>query len=373
MKIPLLDLKAQYATIKDEIDAAVAEVFASQMFIMGAKVTECEKAVAAYSDCSFAVGVSSGTDALLVSLMAENIGKGDEVITTPYSFFASVGSIVRAGARPVFVDIDPQTYTINVNEIEEKITERTKAIIPVHLFGQMADMPPILALAEKHGLVIIEDAAQAIGSEDCGKRAGSLGQYGCFSFFPSKNLGAAGDAGMVVTNDHKRTKILASLRNHGSEIKYYHQLVGGNFRLDALQAAVVSVKLSYLDRWTAARQENARRYDRLFNQSGLVENELVLTPHTRATRHIFNQYNIRAFRRDELCQYLRENEIGHEVYYPVPLHLQDCFSYLGYGEGDFPHSETAAKETLALPVYPEMTSIQQEQVVSTIAEFYAAT
>lgn len=372
MNIPLLDLKAQYATIKEEIDAAVAEVFSSQMFINGDKVAECEKAIAAYSNCSYAVGVSSGTDALIISLMAENIGKGNEVITTPYSFFASVGSIVRLGARPVLVDIDPETYTIDPSGIEEKITDATRAIIPIHLFGQMADMEPIVSLARENNLILIEDAAQAIGAEDKGKRAGSLGQYGCFSFFPSKNLGAAGDAGMVVTNNKIRADILASLRNHGEKKKYHHQSVGGNFRLDALQAAIINVKLSYLDRWTEARQANAHRYNDLFKETGLTEKELIRTPVTKTDRHIYNQYIIRANRRDDLSLYLKNREIGHEVYYPLPLHLQDCFSFLGYRRGDFPQSEKAAQETLALPIFPELTLAQQEYIVSVIAEFYTA-
>ncbi len=370
MKVPLLDLKAQYHSIKTEIDSAVAEIFNSQMFINGDKVTECEKAVAAYSDCQFAVGVSSGTDALIISLMAENINQGSEVITTPYSFFATVGSIVRLGARPVFVDIDPDTYNIDSSAIEKKITGKTKAIIPIHLFGQLADMEPIVSLAKIHDLTIIEDAAQAIGSENNGKRAGTFGRYGCFSFFPSKNLGAAGDAGMVVTNDRDKADILDSLRNHGSQHKYSHDLVGGNFRLDALQAAIITVKISYLDSWTMARQVNAQHYNRLFNESGLTNQECIQTPVDITTRHIYNQYTIRANKRDQLCEFLRKKEIGNEVYYPVPLHLQECFSFLGYRQGDFPHSEKAAGETLALPVYPELTIAQQEYIVSAIAEFY---
>ncbi len=370
MKVPLLDLKAQYRSIKAEIDSVVADVFTSQMFINGEKVTECEREVAAYSNCQFAIGVSSGTDALIISLMAENIGQGSEVITTPYSFFASVGSIVRLGAQPVFVDIDPETYTIDTSQIEEKITDKTKAIIPVHLYGQMSDMDPIVCLAEKHDLTIIEDAAQTIGAEDGGMRAGSVGRYGCFSFFPSKNLGAAGDAGMVLTNDPDKADALVSLRNHGEQKKYYHDLVGGNFRLDALQAAVITVKLSYLDGWTKARQDNAYRYNRLFSDAGLTDKEWIKTPVEKTERHIYNQYIIRANRRDQLCEYLKEKEIGHDIYYPVPLHLQKCFAFLGYCEGDFPQSERAARETLALPVYPELSTDQQDYVVSTIAEFY---
>src|SRR5882672_1893088 len=269
MQVPLLDLKAQYSTIRAEVEAAIAEVMESQHFILGPKVEECEKAITAYSNCSHAIGVSSGSDALLACLMAENIGPGDEVITTPYTFFATAGAIARVGATPVFVDIDPATYNLNTSLISSCVTARTRAIIPVHLYGQMADMDAVMRIAEKHRLVVIEDAAQAIGAELNGRRAGSIGHYGCFSFFPSKNLGAAGDAGMVVTNDANRADNLVRLRAHGSKPKYYHQVIGGNFRLDALQAAVISVKLRYLDAWTEARQRNAARYDRLFAGSAL--------------------------------------------------------------------------------------------------------
>src|SRR2546426_10423537 len=269
MNVPLLDLKAQYATIKPAVDAAIAEVMESQHFILGPKVEQCEKAIAQYSGCSHAVGVSSGSDALLACLMAEGIGRGDEVITTPYTFFATVGAIARVGATPVFVDIDPVTYSLDVTKIASKVTSKTRAIIPVHLYGQMADMDAVMAISEKHGLVVIEDAAQAIGAESKGRRAGSIGHYGCFSFFPSKNLGAAGDGGMIVTNDAQRAEKLKCLRAHGSKPKYYHKVVGGNFRLDTLQAAIVAEKLKHLDKWTAARQRNATTYDRLFASAGL--------------------------------------------------------------------------------------------------------
>src|SRR5213083_1873707 len=269
MKAPLLDLKAQYLAIKADVDAAVAEVLESQHFILGPKVEQCEKAIARYCGCSYGIGVSSGSDALLACLMAENIGPGDEVITTPYTFFATVGAIARVGATPVFVDIDPSTYNLDASQIESKVTSKTRAIIPVHLYGQMADMDVVMSVAERHGLVVIEDAAQAIGAEYKGHRAGSIGHYGCFSFFPSKNLGAAGDGGMIVTNDAQRAEKLKCLRSHGSKPKYHHKVVGGNFRLDALQAAIVSAKLPYLDSWTAARQRNAERYDGLFASSGL--------------------------------------------------------------------------------------------------------
>lgn len=365
MNIPLLDLKAQYASIKPEIDAAVAEVLESQHFILGPKVAECEKAIAAYSQCSSAIGVSSGSDALLACLMAEDIGPGDEVITTPYTFFATAGAIARVGAAPVFVDIDPVTYNLNPGQIPSKITAKTRAIIPVHLYGQMAEMDAIMQIAAEHGLAVIEDAAQAIGAEYKGRRAGSIGHYGCFSFFPSKNLGAAGDGGMVVTNDAARAEKLRCLRVHGSKPKYHHKIIGGNFRLDAIQAAIVSAKLPHLDGWTAARERNAQRYNELFREAGLP----VGLPAVVADRHIFNQYIIRVARRDELQAHLREKGVGTEVYYPVPMHLQECFAYLGYTAGDFPESERAAKETLALPVHPELTDEQAQFVVETIGDF----
>src|SRR5213080_1329686 len=367
MQVPLLDLKAQYSAIKAEVDAAVREVMESQHFILGPQVDQCEEAIALYSCCSHGIGVSSGSDALLVCLMAENIGPGDEVITTPYTFFATVGAITRLGARPIFVDIDPVTYNLDVTQIASKITEKTRAIMPVHLFGQMADMDPIMGLASEHGLVVIEDAAQAIGAEQKGRRAGSIGHYGCFSFFPSKNLGAAGDAGMIVTNDAKRAEKLRCLRSHGSKPKYYHKIVGGNFRLDALQAAVVSAKLPYLDGWTAARQRNAKRYNQLLGEGGLP----IGLPAVVTDRHIFNQYVIRVSDRDKLQAHLKRNGLGTEVYYPVPLHLQECFAYLGYTAGSFPESERAAKETLALPVYPELTDSQEQFVASCVREFFA--
>jgi len=300
--------------------------------------------------------------------MAEDIGPGDEVITTPYTFFATAGAIARLGATPVFVDIDPISYNIDPEQIAARITRRTRAIIPVHLFGQMADMDAIMAIAVKHSLVVIEDAAQAIGAEWAGKRAGSIGHYGCFSFFPSKNLGAAGDGGMVVTNDAYRADKLRVLRSHGSQPKYYHKFIGGNFRLDALQAAIVSAKLPHLDSWTSARRRNAKRYDELFSEAGLP----VVTPALVASVHIFNQYVIRVERRDELQAGLKKEGIGTEVYYPIPMHLQECFAYLGYTEGAFPESEKAAKETLALPVHPELTGPQAKFVVNAIVEFFSA-
>ena len=370
MKVPLLDLKAQYQAIKSEIDAVVAEVFESQYFILGPKVTECERAIAQYCGCPHAVGVSSGTDALLIALMAEGIGTGDEVLTSPYTFFATAGSIARTGAKPVFVDIDPVTFNIDPAQIERRITPQTKAIMPIHLYGQMAEMDPVMDIARKHNLVVIEDAAQAIGSEYRKCRAGSVGHYGCFSFFPSKNLGGAGDGGMVTTRDPARADKLVWLRNHGMNPKYYHKMIGGNFRLDALQAAVVNVKLKHLDAWSEARKGNAERYTRLFAERGLAKSGRVKLPAIQTNRHIFNQYVIRVERRDELMAFFRRREIGCEVYYPVPLHLQECFAYLGHHPGDFPESEKAAQETLALPVYPELTREQAEYVVQAGVDFY---
>ena len=397
MNVPLLDLKAQYVAIKSAIDAAVAEVMESQHFILGPKVEQCEQAIARYCRCAHAVGVSSGTDALLACLMAEDIGPGDEVITTPYTFFATAGAIARVGATPVFVDIDPATYNLDPAEMQSKVTSRTRAIIPVHLYGQMADMDAVMWVADQHGLVVIEDAAQAIGAEHKGRRAGGIGHYGCLSFFPSKNLGAAGDGGMVVTNDEQRAEKLRCLRAHGSKPKYHHGVIGGNFRLDALQAAVVSAKLPHLDDWTAARQRNAERYDQLFAASGLKIAESaarcasgpssptgtvggggsatgspeVFLPSVVTDRHIFNQYVIRVSRRDQLKAVLQQKGVGTEVYYPVPMHLQECFAYLGYAVGAFPESEGAASETLALPVYPELTERQAGYVVECIRAFFA--
>jgi dTDP-4-amino-4,6-dideoxygalactose transaminase len=385
MHVPLLDLKAQYLAVKADVDTAVAEVMESQQFILGPKVEQCEKAIAQYCGSSYAVGVSSGSDALLVCLMAEGIGPGEEVITTPYTFFATAGAIARVGATPVFVDIDPVTYNLDPSQIPSKVTDRTRAIIPVHLYGQMADMDAVMRVAEKNGLVIIEDAAQAIGAEHNGRRAGMTGHYGCFSFFPSKNLAAAGDAGMIVTNDRERADKLMCLRVHGSKPKYHHKFIGGNFRLDAIQAAIVLAKLPYLDDWTAARQRNAKRYDQLFLESGLEVADTsalvsgrsakgdrhIFLPKVVTDRHIFNQYVIRVSQRDQLKAALRQKGVATEVYYPVPLHLQECFASLGYEVGAFPESESAAKETLALPVHPELSEEQAGYVVDCIRDFFA--
>jgi len=377
MKVPLLNLKAQYATIKDDIDTAVAEVFVSQQFINGPQVGQLEEAVAQYSDCAHGVGVSSGSDALLIALMAENIGPGDEVITTPYTFFATAGAVARVGAKPVFVDIDPATFNIDPNLIERAVTSRTRAIIPVHLFGQMADMDPIMDLVHalnrkpktenRKPIIVIEDAAQAIGAEYKGRRAGSIGDYGTFSFFPSKNLGGAGDGGMVVCQNTERAERLRVLRNHGSKPKYFHKVVGGNFRLDTIQAVVVLAKLKYLDGWTQARQEHAQTYRRLFGVSGLIDKGVVM-PVEVTERHIYNQFVICCQDRDGLKQHLADQGVGTEIYYPLPLHLQECFAYLGYSQGDFPHAEKAAAESLALPIDPVLSGEALEYVVTVISQ-----
>jgi dTDP-4-amino-4,6-dideoxygalactose transaminase len=364
MKIPLLDLRAQYAVIKDQVLSAVSDVLESQQCIGGPKVAQLEEKIARISDCKFAVGVSSGTDAILNSLMSLDIGRGDEVITTPFTFFATVGCIVRTGAKPVFVDIDPRTFNINPNLIESAVTEKTRAIMPVHLFGQMADMDPIMKIAARHNLFVTEDAAQSITSTYKGKKAGSIGTAGCFSFFPSKNLGGIGDGGMIVTNDEELYHRLLIMRNHGSEPKYYHKYVGGNFRLDPIQAAALLVKLPYLDEWSQARRQNAAYYNEKFKDT------VVQTPYVDPDcLMIYNQYVIRVPRRDGLFAHLKEKGIGCEIYYPVPMHLQECFEYLGYKPGDFPESEKAAKEVLALPVYPELTDEMQGYLVKILLEY----
>jgi dTDP-4-amino-4,6-dideoxygalactose transaminase len=377
VKVPLLDLKAHHEPLRTEILQALERVLDSNAFIMGPAVKELETKVAAYCQAQHGIGVSSGTDALLVSLMALDIGPGDEVLTTPYSFFATAGVIVRLGARPVLVDIDPVTYNLDPAQIERAITPRTRALLVVHLYGQCADMEPILQIAQRHGLQVVEDAAQAIGAEyRDGRRACNMGTLGCLSFFPSKNLGGLGDAGMVVAQDAALAEKVRILRVHGSKPKYYHKLVGGNFRLDTLQAAVLVVKLAYLDGWTRRRQENARRYTRLFQDSGLVAGGEVVLPVAVwessgvAHYHIYNQFVIRVRDRDRLRQYLGEKGVGTEVYYPVPFHLQECFQNLGYRPGDFPASESAANETLALPIFPELTEEQQIYVCQLVKEFY---
>lgn len=365
--VPLLDLKAQYTTIRDQVQDAIERVLESQQFILGAEVEALEREIAAYSQCEFGIGMSSGTDAILVALMALDIRPGDQVIIPAYTFFATAGCVARLGAQPVFVDVDPQTFNLDPAKIKAAITPRTRALMPVHLFGQCAEMEPIVELARKHNLAIIEDAAQAIGSEYRGQRAGAMGQLGCFSFFPSKNLGGIGDGGMITTNDRALAERVRLLRNHGAHPKYYHKLIGGNFRLDAIQAAVLRVKLNYLDQWSAARQKNAARYRQLFAEAQLEMIGLPIEEPDR--RHIYNQFVIRIPERDALAAYLKQNNIGTEIYYPVPLHLQECFAELGYRVGDFPESERAAKETLALPIYPELSDAQQRAVVDAIAAF----
>ncbi|MBE0536459.1 MAG: DegT/DnrJ/EryC1/StrS family aminotransferase [Phycisphaerae bacterium] len=365
MHVPLLDLKAQYVGIRDEVLAQINEVLDSQQCIGGPKVEALEKAVAAASDCKYAVGVASGTDAILNTLMSLEIGPGDEVITTPFTFFATAGCIARVGAKPVFVDIDPKTFNLNPTGIEAAITDKTRAIMPVHLFGQMADMDSIMAVAGQASLAVIEDAAQSITSTYKGRKAGSIGTAGCFSFFPSKNLGGIGDGGMIVTNDKKLYKRLMIMRNHGMEPKYYHKEIGGNFRLDPIQAAALLVKLPYLDKWSAKRRKNAKYYSKRFKGT------VVRTPQiSKDCESIYNQYVIRVPRRDELVEYLRKKDIGCEVYYPVPLHLQECFAFLGYKQGAFPKAETASQEVLALPIYPELTDDMKDYVIETVLSFY---
>lgn len=375
MKVPLLDLTAQYEQIKDDVLQVLHEVCREQRFILGPRVSALEAELARYCGTADAVGVSSGTDALLISLMAAGIGPGDLVVTTPYSFFATAGTIHRAGARPVFADIDPETYNISparlaevVDRIPKTDRQRLKAVIPVHLYGQCTEMDPILYIARGKKLTVIEDAAQAIGAEYNGRRAGSMGGFGCFSFFPSKNLGAFGDGGCVTVPSAAEAHRLRVLRVHGSEPKYHHQLIGGNFRLDALQAAVVSIKLKHLDRWTEKRRENADRYRRYFASANL--DDRIGLPAEKQNRHIYNQFVIRVKeKRDALKAFLAESGIGTEIYYPVPLHLQPCFSHLDYRKGDFPESEAAAEETLALPIFPELTDAQAAYVVERIEAF----
>jgi dTDP-4-amino-4,6-dideoxygalactose transaminase len=386
MQVPLLDLKLQYKPLAAEIQAAIEKVCASQAFILGPGVRELESSIAAYSQCRFGVGVSSGTDALLLALMTLEIGSGDAVITSPFTFFATAGTIARTGAVPLFCDIEPDTFNLSPEAVQELIRSHcerrdgklvtrkgglcVKAIMPVHLYGQMADMTALMKIAQSNGLRVIEDAAQAIGSEDAqGRRACSYGDVGCLSFFPTKNLGAFGDAGMCVANDPALAERLDILRVHGGKPKYFHSFIGGNFRLDELQAVVLNVKLKHLDIWTAGRQRNAAIYDRAFVRADL--GRAVQTPvPAKGGRHIYNQYIIRVRDRDLLRQHLTAEGVGTEIYYPVPLHLQKCFAYLGHRAGDFPESERAAEETLALPIFPELTETQLQYVVDTIAAFY---
>ncbi len=390
MQVPLLDLKAQLAPLRDELLAAVTEVLDSTRYIMGPKLTELEESVALYSGAEYGIGVSSGTDALLISLMALEVGPGDLVLTTPYTFFATMGAVLRLGAKPVFVDIDPVTYNINPDQVADILAEyagrglRFKAMIPVHLYGQCADMAAICNLAEKYEVPIVEDAAQAIGAcypmaaeKVSWKSAGSMGHAGCFSFFPSKNLGGIGDGGMVVTNNGELAARMIKLRMHGMAPKYHHSLVGGNFRMDPIQAAVLSVKLPHLADWHRARRRNAANYKQFFQESGLLDDGTVLLPETVyeglakgqkdvPDYHIFNQYIVRLKDRDRVKKCLDAAGIGNEIYYPIPLHKQQCVAELGYGELVFPEAERAANETLALPIYPELTEEMQYYVVDKI-------
>ena len=369
MNVPLVDLQAQYASLKDEVRAALERVLASQRFVLGDEVRRLENSLAEYCETKHAIGCASGSDALLLALMALDTGEGDEVITTPASFFATASAIARLGARPVFVDIDRRTYNIDVSQVADAITAKTKAIIPVHLYGQCAEMDPLLALGERHGIPIIEDAAQAIGATDHGRRAGSMGAIGCFSFYPTKNLGGAGDGGIVTTNDDALAQRLRRLRAHGGMTEYEHVEVGINSRLDELQAAVLNVKLPHLDQWSDARARVAGVYTRLLDEADL--SFAVTAPYLRRDcRHIFHQYVIRVPRhRDALMDHLRERGVGTKIYYPIPLHRQECFSYLGYQAGAFPEAESAAADTFALPIYPELTEAQQTYVVESIASF----
>ena len=361
-KIPLVDLQAQLASIRSEILEAVTRCVDSGRYLLGPEVERLEKRIAELCAVPYAVGASSGTDALLMSLMALDVGPGDEVVTTAYSFFATAGVVARLGATPVFADIDEHTFNIDPAQVEKVVTDRTKAIVPVHLYGQLAEMDAIVSIAQRHGLVVIEDAAQALGA----KGAGRFGVMACFSFYPSKNLGAMGEAGMVVTRDDGYARALRRLRTHGAETTYVHDVVGGNFRMDAIQAAVLNVKLDYLEEWTVRRRDKARRYTELFQESGLVSSGRVALP--AATRdHVHHQYVIRTNERGDWKERLADEGVASGVYYPVPLPLQPCFSSLGHGPGDFPQAERAARETLALPMFPELTDDQQRTIVSILA------
>ncbi len=370
MNVPLLDLKIQNDALRPQIEAALARVLDSNGFILGSEVASLEDELAEYCGTKYAIGCASGSDAILLALMTLDVGPGDEVITTPYSFFATASSITRLGATPVFVDIDPKTYNLDISQVESKITARTKAIEPVHLYGQCVDMDALLEIGKRRCVPIVEDAAQAIGAEEKGIRAGAFGAMGCFSFYPSKNLGGMGDGGFITTNNEDLALKLRALRVHGSEVKYYHKYVGLNSRLDGFQGAVLRVKLLHLDAWTEMRQRNAKSYRDLFEDLGIAE--YVVPPFAREdSRHIYNQFVIRVpGDRDGLRAHLTEKGIGTDIYYPVPLHLQECFSYLGYSEGDLPEAEKAARETLALPIYPELTTDQIAYVANSISEFY---
>ncbi len=366
MKVPMLDLVSQYEPILTETRQAVMDVIDSRYFCNGPAVAELESILADYSDCGHGVGVSSGTDALLVGLMALGIGAGDEVITTPFTFFGTSGVISRVGAKPVYVDIEPDTFNIDATKIEAAVTERTKAIMPVHLYGQMVDMDEVMAIAERHGLYVIEDSAQSVGATYKDRKACSIGTLGCLSFYPTKNLGAMGDAGMVLTNDTELAAKLRAFRNHGQGSTYVHNWVGGNFRMDTIEAAGLIVKMKCLDAWTARLNEIGKLYDEL-----LADCEAVTTPTIRPHNHsVYHQYVIRSTRRDDLRTHLTEQDIGSGIYYPLSLHLQECFADLGYAEGDFPESEKASVEVLALPIYPELTEQQVRYVAEQITQFF---
>lgn len=371
MKVPLLDLKAQYATIRDEVRAGIDRVMESQQFVLGPETVKLEEDLARYSQTKFAIGCASGSEALLLALQSCGVGAGDEVITTPFTFFATASAITRLGARPVFVDINERTYTIDPARVADAITSKTKAIVPVHLYGHCAEMDPLIELSKTHGIPIIEDAAQAIGAEDRGRRAGSMGVIGTLSFYPSKNLGGAGDGGMLVTSDEEHAERLRMLRVHGERQRYFHKLVGINSRLDELQATVLHAKFAHLDEWTVARQRNVQEYEIMFADAGLI-GKFDLPFVRPGARHVFHQFviHLRDGRRDALRDHLRERGVGCDVYYPVPLHLQECFEFLGYRKGDYPLSEGAADETLALPVYPELTPEQKDYVVASLVEFF---
>lgn len=370
--VPLLDLNLHYERLWDEVQDALKRVMTSKQFILGPEVKELEKEIADYCQSSYAIGCASGSDAILLALMALDIGDGDEVITTPYTFFATVGSIVRLGARPVFVDIDETTFNMDVTRLEAVINEKTKAIMPIHLFGQCAEMEPINQLAKSGNIPVIEDAAQAIGAEDKGKRAGSLGTMATFSFYPSKNLGGVGDGGMLTTDDSALAEKLRALRAHGARKKYFHDYVGINSRLDSLQAAILRVKLKYLDEWAEQRRSNAETYRKLFSQTDLLRSGSIRLPvEAEGMHHVYNQFVLLARERDKLVAHLKEHGIGTEIYYPLPLHLQPCFTNLQCKRGDFPVSEMASEWSLAIPVYPELSDNDQQYVVSVIASFYS--
>lgn len=368
MKIPMLDLSEQYSTMRDDIIKALDEVMSSSQFILGSHVKQIEASVAEFVNAKHGIGVANGSDAIHIALDACGVKQGDEVITTPFTFFATAGAIARAGATPVFVDIDPVTFNIDPAKIEEAITERTKAIIPVHLYGQSADMDPILEIAKKHGLAVVEDAAQAIGAEYKGKKVGEMGDATTYSFFPTKNLGAYGDGGMVVTNDAELAEKMRIIRVHGSKPKYYHQVLGYNSRLDEMQAAILNIKLPHLGKWGENRRERAAYYTEKLNEK---LSEYITTPkEVEGNYHVFHQYTLRVEKRDELQAFLKENGVASMIYYPVPLHIQPVFANLGYKEGDFPISEKAAKEALSLPMFPELKQEQQDYVIETIEKFF---